>query len=431
MSITIEEIVSGTSHKYVVNTFGKNKNRIGSYTVWCTLKQVNINNYLYYLLFDKNGSQIKDFYIYVNHILKYKSVTYRRINAYFLKRLYEYSFCIGKELKRFTYQDYLRFQYFITGNNNSLNDISYFTYSDLSSVSIDKLLSIIKKFLEVMNISDPSFIKRIKFKSKSGRGQSDAMCPMFISYAQMLDIKDFVLNDSSISLLQRKEYIAIYDLAYFAGLRIGEILGITIQDIKKGYSQIDETPFYKIIIRNRMSDNLWQHAKTSMNVTEKSDYSSKAYKSTRKTAVQDVLITEKIYREIIDYFDLCFGFFHKKGLEPALADNVEGTNDRNYYVFNNKLTNTPLSYFMICRYTRKVFQGVGIPVDNNVRAHNLLHRFRHGFCMYLLYVKNLPPQQVIIYSRHSSVTCLEPYINPSEEMLRELYLKIWEEDHHD
>ena len=66
---------------------------------------------------------------------------------------------------------------------------------------------------------------------------------------------------------------------------------------------------------------------------------------------------------------------------------------------------------------REIFEGCNIPLDSNSKSSNLCHRFRHGFIMQLLYVKNMPLELAIKYSRHTTVEGLEPYNNPTDEYL--------------
>ena len=67
-----------------------------------------------------------------------------------------------------------------------------------------------------------------------------------------------------------------------------------------------------------------------------------------------------------------------------------------------------------------MFEAVGLSVDTEKRDLNLFHRFRHGFCMWLIYVKKMPLSQAIIYTRHRDVSGVQPYLNPTPEMIREV-----------
>ena len=64
-----------------------------------------------------------------------------------------------------------------------------------------------------------------------------------------------------------------------------------------------------------------------------------------------------------------------------------------------------------------MFEYFHIPIDSMKRRNNLLHRFRHGYIMHLLYVVGWPAETVIKYSRHTSTASLEPYNNPTDEQL--------------
>lgn len=427
MPRTIEEIRSGINRKFRVRELDGDGNQIRCFEVWYTPKMLKIGGFTYLFLFDKDGNLNEDVYRYVNFRMQSASLNYRRQIINSLKQLYEFSACIQKEIKDFTYSDFVYYQQFLRGYADNSNDTGLYMYEVKSTAAIKINLFQVKQYIARKHYGNEDCIARICTKVDSGREKSNLDCPLFISYAQMLEIHEYLKNDTSIPALTRAEYRAIYDLEYFSGLRNGEALGLTLQDLVKTYNS-DGEPIYKAIIRNRVSDNRRQLAKRVVSVTNTKAYHSREYRSKKHSGYQEVLLREDVYNEIMDYFDLCMGKFHRRGLKPAPADNVKDDGEENYYIFNNAHKNTPLDYKTLCEYTRKMFKALGIPVDTGSREHNLLHRFRHGFCMYLLFVKKMPAEQVIIFSRHASINSLLPYMNPTEEMLEELYHAVWEGD---
>lgn len=427
MSKIIEEIRSGINRKFRVRELDSNANQIHCFETWYTSKSLKKNGFTYFFLFDKDGNLNETVYNYVNFYMQSGAENYRKQINSSLKQLYEFSECIQKDIRSFTYADFMYYMQFLRGYSDSNNNNGIYMYEVKSNSSIKINLLIVRQFMQSKHFSNIDCISRLYNKQNGKNGSANLDCPMFISYAEMIEIHDYLDKDTSITALTRAEYRALYDLEYFSGLRNGEAFGLTLQDIVKTYNN-DGEPVYKVIIRNRVSDGQRQYAKRVMKVTNKNTYRSREYRSKKHSGYQEVLLREDVYEEIMDYFDMCTAKFHKLGLKPAVADNVHNSDEENYYIFNNVNKNTPLDYKTFREYTRKMFIALGIPVDKKSREHNLLHRFRHGFCMYLLFVKKMPAEQVILFSRHVSINSLLPYMNPTQEMLEELYHAVWKED---
>ena len=63
----------------------------------------------------------------------------------------------------------------------------------------------------------------------------------------------------------------IIRLMYQSGLRIGEVLELTFEDI------VEDNNNYKVIIRNRFTDRTFQKAKFLMTITDRNQYRSRDY----------------------------------------------------------------------------------------------------------------------------------------------------------
>ena len=230
-------------------------------------------------------------------------------------------------------------------------------------------------------------------------------------------LRHYVTGDTSLTEEEKLKYDVIYRLMFDCGMRIGECLGSTIEDFEQGFDSEGEL-VHTLIIRNRVSDTMFQHAKRCMQASSKDDYRSPNY-SIKKYGYQEVLVPETLYDDLIDYYDKATMRFYRKGKTMPIADSVKGS-DENYYIFANEAIPSPLDKRSFSGYTRNMFKAIGLSVDTEKRDLNLFHRFRHGFCMWLIYVKKLPLSQAIIYTRHRDVSGLQPYLNPTTEMVREV-----------
>ena len=248
------------------------------------------------------------------------------------------------------------------------------------------------------------------------------MCPKFISLYEMKLILNYISNDNSLSYETKLKYSLIYRLMFNRGLRIGEVLGLTFEDFIKLHT--DNGIIYKILIRNRYSDNSSQRAKRCLPMNGGYTYNSPEYLS-YNVGYQQVFINEEFYGDIMEYFDIMSARFKKEGKEMTKADSVDGQNT-NWYIFYNLNKATPLNKDIFSVYTKKIFKKLGIQIDENKRNNNLFHRFRHGFCMYLLFVEKIPPIEACKLTRHRNMESLSVYNNPTEEMIIKLLEKVEE-----
>ena len=221
-----------------------------------------------------------------------------------------------------------------------------------------------------------------------------------------------------------RERVFIY-LMYKYGLRIGEVLGLTFEDIEPSYIE----GYYNLIIRDRMSDKPTQRGKGVMSPTSADQYNDDWYTTQGNSqGFQKVLIDEEMETLIQEYIDesrddilLSKSPIKRKNLKnKAKADRVGTTpllNNENQYIFLNHQHYTPLTQSGWSYILRKIFREVGI-----AKSDNLSHMFRHAFAM--KHVKNgmqiLELQKEL---RHGSPESCKDYYNPDDADKAELLRK--------
>lgn len=222
-------------------------------------------------------------------------------------------------------------------------------------------------------------------------------------------------------------------LLFEHGLRIGEVFGLTLEDIKSKENK-DFTVQYRLEIRNRLSDTKEQNAKSAMNVTSADTYKDPDY--TRKgIGYQTIIIGEDLAMELLEYINTVHDSDNKRYMERrdtfATADSVPFGNPdikHNYYIFLNTL-GRPLSENMWNKNLRVIFRKAGLAVDEGVRKNNLNHRLRHGYAMYLSNVLHLPDFDVKTLMRHKNLSTTAIYHNPTPEdteRLQEQLIEKWQ-----
>ena len=244
-----------------------------------------------------------------------------------------------------------------------------------------------------------------------------------------------VTDFSNMIKLIRREYTireeCIIRLLYESGLRIGELLGLTNEDIVSE-SQNGEY-FNSVYIRNRLTDERYQHAKTVMNPSSPVSYKSKAY-NTYFSGYQMVYISDELYELIGEYIESAHVAAREKYQsrygKSTVADSVCGSED-NFYVFTNDY-GSRLSNVTWNRILREIYKKLGLDVDKKIRNTNLSHRFRHGFAMYQIQYMHRSPVELAELMRHKSIASVMNYYQPTisdkillkEEFTGDLYTLI-------
>lgn len=414
MKKIIEEIRYGGNSRYFKVTTKDDKNRdISINYIKYIFKKVEIDNLSYFLLYDNEMNIIEKAYNFVNIKHQYKSGNTKLQLMVALKQFYEFSDIIGIPINEFDTDDFTKLQLFLQGSTKIDTFTNLYTYSTKEIHVVKKYMTIIEDFLKYSKYKNHNKIIKINIQSNKSINKN-YNCPKYISMEEMKKVLQYLKADDTLDSETKLKYECIYRLMYETGLRIGEILGLTMQDIKLHKRKVDGLNIGILYIRNRISDKKDQYAKNRLHIYNIDGYKSNLY-NTKNVGYQTAVISESLYDDIMKYFDDFCEKMLVKDLTPALADDVNNDNEYNYYIFNNKCKNTPLSKKVLENYTRNMFKEIKIPLDNNKRFINLFHRFRHGFAMNLLFIQGLSPNEAIKYTRHSSSRSLEPYINPTDE----------------
>ena len=203
-------------------------------------------------------------------------------------------------------------------------------------------------------------------------------------------------------------------LMYAYGLRLGECLGLTIEDIAEVKRNNKMTPV--LYIRNRKTDNKrFQSAKGKTTIIDKRQYKTSEYR--KETDV--MVITYDFYEQLVNYINITHEEMqnkYPKNYASGMADVVSNKELEgiNHYVFMNRYGKV-LSDQTWNIKLRKYFEKADIPVDYQNREFNLSHRFRHGFAMF--HAKYSPKKLDALEKmmRHKSISSTLVYYNPTPE----------------
>lgn len=393
------------------------------------------DNFDYILLFDNDGNVIRDAYRYLNHEIANHSINTRMQATSRLKVLYSFLELFACDIKKLDEEDIRKLKTFLLGGTRKGILYSLRNLTIRNNESVNACLTAYRNYLSFLGIKNKVLNKtrNINVESISPltgtatynshkkyivhlRTAKRETVPMYIRESDQEKILDVIKNSKQINKKNNKitkkygirEEI-IVRLMFENGLRIGEVLGLTLEDI-------DES---KIYIRNRVSDRPFQRAKTAMKVNKKDDYNADGYdlyrygyfiiKPKRSTMSK---LKKYLNTATIPYMNEKRSDEYK---EKSRADIVaeEAKLKENYYIFLNS-QGSPLTYNGWNKILRQIFEEAGLIVDKNIREHNLNHRFRHGFAMKLKKEGKSAIEIKDALKNHSigSVSC---YFRPTEE----------------
>lgn len=379
----------------------------------------------YILLYDNKNIVIRDAYRYLNNdkMMK-KSINTRLTFSSSLKRLYAFLIIFQIDITNLDEMNIDLLKDFLYGGKKSGILYTFDLLTTRNSDTVNQLLSAYRNYLKFLKIENEIMNERQSPK-ESGHGrkapssisekivskytvseqsqQNKSTVPMYISEEDFKKIISLIKIEYSL----REEIIV--RLMYENGLRLGEVLGINLEDVEED----------RIVIRNRVSDNKDQHAKTCYRPQTIEDYANSTYTTWRK-GFQFVKPKLSLMDKINEYIDLTHGNMSIKNrnnyITKAKADKVSKANcleGDNYYLFLNK-NGTPLRKGGWNKILRHIYETIGIKVDSGARKHNLSHRLRHGFAMKRV-KEGIQPIQLAEDLRHSGVSCVMCYFRPTEQ----------------
>jgi len=393
------------------------------------------NGFEYYVLKKSNGEIIFDSYKFLNIRLSKSSDKQRERCFIALKLLFSYMelFCLNS-IYDFEINNVNKLLGFLKGGYRNGNNIIFKGKTQRSNSTINNYIGVYRVYFDYLGIENSLFSKRkIIGIQKGGIG--------FFAHTQKQKIEKYKISrkvyesnevPSYISFEEYKEIIKlvrekyslreeiIIKLMYEYGLRIGEVLGLTTEDIvndeRSKFSQ------YQIQLRNRYSDKPFQRCKGCMNVYSRDVYQEHEYqmKGFNHCGYQVVDITSDTYELLQEYIEenLYSPFISNKlknNLKvKAKADKIKKNSyDNNYYIFISK-NYGPITGNAWNTILKSIFTEANIALDSQVKKNGLNHRFRHGFAMFKVLVEGYDLLRLQRVLRHSSPDSCRAYFKATK-----------------
>jgi integrase len=400
------------------------------------------NNFTYMMVIGTNGKVYFETYKYLNGKLENEAFSKRELALRALKLLYSYTELFNTDIRYLDVDDKNKIIAFLQGGQGTGQYISYDFKTIRKNDTVNNYLGVYRSFYRHLGIKDSIFeelsgTKTINdivsgFNSKATALQvptysmqlkeiETKVVPKYIRYSEYLNI---------IQLIEEKYTLRekiIVKLMYEYGLRIGEVFGLTLEDIQ-GEDITKQKGKCRLIIRNRFTDKPWQHAKGCLKVLSRNTYNSKDYYE-ENNGFQIVNISPTTFDLIQEYIDEATSPFsmsdkaYENYTKKNIADKVSQIDiERNAYVFISK-NYTPISGGGWNTIMKEIFKEVGLKIDTGKKTDNLNHRFRHGYAMFKVLHEGFDELKLAHVMRHSNTKSVKKYFNPTEDDLIDFAIK--------
>lgn len=386
------------------------------------------DGFTFMILYDDRMVPVRPFFEYVNFSLQDSPLTTRRSAAFALRLLYCFLSLSNYDIYKLGEKEINELVYFLRGINS--NPEIYASQTLRSAGTVNGYLSCYRMFFADRHIGCNALFRAhyvstadidsggFEVKAKRKRYDNNVKrvtvnqntVPRYISPEQFKALYSIALKNKDIVTA------VLMHLMYGYGLRPGEALGLTIEDLQEVEREKGMIPI--VILRNRMTDEIYQYAKGLPHVLDREQYRSNDFRK----AKWKVQITYDMYEQLVNYVQEYHPAMMEKyprGYQAGYADKIDDYNpemETNHYVFLNRY-GRPLSLQTLNNHLKTYFEELHIPTDVDVRENNLAHRFRHGFAMFQARFRENPVTALELRKmmRHARLSSTMIYYNPTPE----------------
>lgn len=421
---TFSSYKDGTQTIYERHTLDEQGNVVHSRTARFPFAYVEHDGFEYIIPYDDQLCPIAPAFDYLNFDMAERPVTSRRQAASALRILYCYLSLMHLDVNSIDADALRGLIRFIRGVGTIQEKFTMDTIRSNKTVNLylatyrsffkarDIYCDLLFKTMPTRGLNSSEDAQRKNPRMKSNRpvtAKEERNIPKYISLKQFHQLYKMAIEKKDLTA------IVIMRLGYGYGLRLGEILGLTLEDVTE--AKIDNQYIPIIYIRNRMTDKKFQYAKNLLHPTDQRQYHSKDYTGSRHR----IQITENMYEWLLQYINQTHAAMQEKypnNYKKTIADAVSASSDieENHYVFLNRYGKI-LSDQTWSNSLKNYFIEAEIPLDNDIKEKNLSHRFRHGFAMYHAHFSKHPWTALKLRDamRHRSIQSTLIYYNLTEE----------------
>ena len=431
---TITAIKDGQNNRYIRSDFDNRGHEILHRECEFRIMKARSKSGYDYTLIDDDGQTYPDFHRFINiHLVNQgRGINTRRAYAHILCKFHSFLYLTGYNIHNLYVDEILRLREFFKGSgdvqccNESVNTYltvvrSYLNALDIKCEALSATHNIFRNILELEDFSIKGASAKYDVSMPTNPHKLDNV-PKYISFDEYIALQHVAQ--------EAKDWNAIIlmHLMFRYGMRIGECLGLTEEDITTSRIRGKDIP--TLILRNRISDSNDQRAKRRYIPLTTADYDCNTYvEQWKKDDYSHIYLTESEDTEFVHAFEKFVRqsreeaeSTHPQNYRQSEADIVYPSEfkkkglKKNHYIFVNHL-GKPLSAQVWGKTLKRYFIQVGIPVDSGKKANNLSHRFRHGFAMMHARFMDptVSPHELQKMMRHRQLNSTMVYYNPTQE----------------
>lgn len=403
----------------------------------------------YFLLINSCGKLISNAFYYLNHKLKDCTYKERESSLTALKHLYTFlELFYYREESDINKETFSKFITFLKGGRIESYECIFAGNYIRTNKTLNDYMSVYRKYYKYLNIKNSFFeeakdvtfysenfdtghreIEKVeKFDSSSPIVKKNKV-PKYLSYYQYVQCIKYLSQRKKNYVITLRDIVIIH-LMYEYGLRIGEVLGLTVED----FFNLKETKSEQgcLIIRNRFTDKPWQFAKGCMKINSREKYKDSDYDEEGiGLGYQRINIENATVTLIEDYMKetvlsstlskkLADNLKHKNNAD-VVAGREEVIKENKYLIVSKNLT--PITSTSWNRNMKEIFKALNIKIDKDRKKENLNHRMRHGFAMYKVMIEGYDILRLKYAMRHKKTKTCEIYFNPTDEDMAEMGYK--------
>lgn len=435
--IVLSEIKDRRKTKYIVDVLDAEGDILNSRIVEFPLLEYAEGNLKHHLLFDDDMNVVRSAFKYLEYEASGKGRTQSpktiARKATVLRFFHIFLNAFNLDINCLAEEDIGKLIRFFEGMD--LNPSKYFVNTTRCGETVNGYLSVIRSYLRFLGIECKA-LERYREVSVTIKAKGDTLTSRQKKYDNSLptynkdQVPPYITPDEfrklySLALKNNDtQACLIFCLGYVYGFRLGEILGLTIEDITE---KEDHNTSYPVIkLRNRISDKPYQYAKNRTHVNFAESYSTPLYEEGSREITITYHLYDMLMKHIEELYDNHISISPEK-YNKLEADIVSGDKfelNTNYYIFaNENRTGSRLSDQAWNTKIKSYFIEAGIPLDFGKKESNLSHRLRHGFAMYHAHFADRKANEIELKDlmRHEKISSVYIYFNLTAE--EELKLK--------
>lgn len=277
--IEIEEKHNKKEIYYIYSHITDNKKIVMKKVYFRNVKIKDQSNIIFFLLYDGNENINRQVFQYVNYYLSNKSYHAKELASNALKLLFSFTELFSLDYRQIKLEDAYKLKLFLYGELQQQGYVKFSLKTQRNSDTINTYINIYRNFYEYLGLLDSPFCEKKITKTFGNKSvinstmynekyilidkssKDNRKVPRYIRINEMEKIVKVIKEKYTL----REEIIV--RLMFECGLWIGEVLGLTLEDLSTIpiiINEHDDLEVCEIIIRNRLSDAPYQLAKHAL-----------------------------------------------------------------------------------------------------------------------------------------------------------------------